>query len=470
MSSSSVEYSIAHPPSLSRDPFRDRQPPYSEDAEQAVLSAMLMDQDAIMRVAERVDDSMFYAERHRRIFRAMVAITERGSVVDPLTLSDELQRRGELEAAGGKDYIGYLVDAVPTAANVEYHADIVREKAVLRQLIQVSTQIVHDAFAGQSTASELLDQAESKIFQVSQQRKTDGFTRIKELLWPTMERIEALQRGGKTITGVASGFNDLDEMTSGFQPADLVIIAARPSMGKTAFVLNIAQHAAIEDHVPVAFFSLEMSKESLVQRMLTAEARVDSQRLRRGLLRDDEFPMLARAAGILSSAPVWIDDTPGLTLLEMRSKARRLKADSGIGMVVVDYLQLMQGPSNSESRQQEVSQISRGLKALAKELNVPVLALSQLSRAPEQRTGDHRPQLSDLRESGAIEQDADLIMFLFRQEMYDGPVDKDGNNIEGKAELIVGKQRNGPTGSVNLHFYKQYTRFANWSPRQTGPQ
>jgi replicative DNA helicase len=318
-----------------------------------------------------------------------------------------------------------------------------------------------------STAGELLDLAEQRIFHVSQQRKPDGFTRIKELLWPTMERIEALQRGGKTITGVASGFNDLDEMTSGFQPADLVIVAARPSMGKTAFCLNVAQHAAIDEQRKVAFFSLEMSKESLVQRMLTSEARVDSQRLRRGLLRDDEFPMLARAAGILSSAPVWIDDTPGITLLEMRSKARRLKADNGLDMVIVDYLQLMQGPSNSESRQQEVSQISRGLKALAKELNIPVIALSQLSRAPEQRTGDHRPQLSDLRESGAIEQDADLIMFLFRQEMYDGPTDKDGNSIEGKAELIVGKQRNGPTGTVNLHFYKQYTRFANWSPRQT---
>ena len=465
MSSSSVEYSIA--PSLSRDPFRDRQPPYSEDAEQAVLSAMLMDQDAIVRAAEIVDDSMFYAERHRRIFRAMVAISERGSVVDPLTLSDELARRGELEAAGGKDYIGYLVDAVPTAANVEYHAEIVREKAILRALIQVSTTIIHDAFAGQTMAAELLDQAESKIFHVSQQRKADGFTRIKELLWPTMERIEALQRGGKTITGVASGFSDLDDMTSGFQPADLVIVAARPSMGKTAFCLNVAQHAAIEDHVPVAFFSLEMSKESLVQRMLTSEARVDSQRLRRGLLRDDEFPMLARAAGILSAAPIWIDDTPGITLLEMRSKARRLKADNGIGMLIVDYLQLMQGPTNAESRQQEVSMISLGLKALAKELNIPVVALSQLSRAPEQRSGDHRPQLSDLRESGAIEQDADLIMFLFRQEMYEGPVDKDGNSIEGKAELIVGKQRNGPTGIVNLHFYKHYTRFANWSPRPT---
>jgi replicative DNA helicase len=465
MSSSSVEFSIA--PSLSRDPFRDRQPPYSEDAEQAVLSAMLMDQDAIVRAVEIVDDSMFYAERHRRIFRSMVAITERGSVVDPLTLADELLRRGELEAAGGKDYIGYLVGAVPTAANIEYHAEIVREKAVLRQLIQVSTQIVHDAFAGQTTAADLLDQAESKIFHVSQQRKPDGFMRIKELLWPTMERIEALQRGGKTITGVASGFNDLDEMTSGFQPADLIVVAARPSMGKTALCLNIAQHASIEDHVPVALFSLEMSKESLVQRMLTSEARVDSQRLRRGLLRDDEFPMLARAAGILSAAPIWIDDSPGISLLEMRSKARRLKADSGIGMLIVDYMQLMSGPSTAENRQQEVSQISRGLKGLAKELNIPVIALSQLSRAPEQRSGDHRPQLSDLRESGAIEQDADLIMFLFRQEMYEGPVDKDGNSIEGKAELIVGKQRNGPTGVVNLHFYKHYTRFANWSPRQT---
>jgi replicative DNA helicase len=463
MSSSSVEFSIA--PSLSRDPFRDRQPPYSEDAEQAVLSAMLMDQDAIVRAVEIVDDSMFYAERHRRVYRAMVSITERGSVVDPLTLADELQRKSELDAAGGKDYIAYLLDAVPTAANVEYHAQIVREKAILRALIQVSTHIVHDAFAGQSTAAELLDEAEAKIFHVSQQRKADGFMRIKELLWPTMERIEALQRGGKTITGVASGFNDLDEMTSGFQPSDLVVVAARPSMGKTAFCLNIAQHAAIEDHVPVAFFSLEMSKESLVQRMLTSEARVDSQRLRRGLLRDDEFPMLARAAGILSAAPIWIDDSPGITLLEMRSKARRLKADSGIGMVIVDYLQLMQASTRAENRQQEVSQISRGLKALAKELGIPVIALSQLSRAPEQRTGDHRPQLSDLRESGAIEQDADLIMFMFRQEMYEGPVDKDGNSIEGKAELIVGKQRNGPTGIVNLHFYKQYTRFANWSPR-----
>jgi len=428
---------------------------------------MLIDQDAVLRAVEHVDDSMFYAERHRRIFRAMVTIAERGGVVDPLTLSDELDRRGDLDGAGGKDYIGFLVDAVPTAANIEYHARIVREKAILRRLIEASTSIVTEAFEGHSTATQLLDEAESKIFQISQQQTKDGFTRIKELLWPTMERIEALQRGGKTVTGVASGFNDLDELTAGFQPADLVIVAARPSMGKTAFTLNIAQHAAIEHNVPVAFFSLEMSKESLVQRMLTSEARVDAQRLRKGMVRDDDFPRLARAAGILSSAPIWIDDSPGMSLLEMRSKARRLRADAGVGLVVVDYLQLMQGPAHSESRQQEVSQISRGLKALAKELNVPVIALSQLSRAPEQRTGDNkRPQLSDLRESGAIEQDADLIMFLYRQEFYDGPVDKDGNSLEGKAEVIVGKQRNGPTGIVNLFFQKQFTRFENFSQRQ----
>jgi replicative DNA helicase len=464
MSSSPVEYSIA--PSAARDPYRDRRPPYSEDAEQAVLSAMLMDQDAVLRATETVDDTMFYAERHRRIFRAMIAIVERGGVVDPLTLAEELARRGELESSGGKDYVGFLVDVVPTAANVDYHAQIVKEKALRRRLIEVSTTIVQEAYESQLTSFELLDDAEARIFQVAQARASEGFTRIKELLWPTMERIEALQHGGKTITGVASGFSDLDDLTSGFQPADLVIVAARPSMGKTAFTLNVAQHAAIVDQVPVAFFSLEMSKESLVQRMLTAEARIDAQRLRKGMLRDDDFPRLARAAGILSSAPVWIDDTPGITLLEMRSKARRLKADAGIKLVIVDYLQLMQGPTNAESRQQEVSTISRGLKALAKELSVPVIALSQLSRAPEQRTGEHkRPQLSDLRESGAIEQDADLIMFLYRQEMYDGPVDKDGNSLEGKAEVIVGKQRNGPTGVVNLHFHKQYTRFENYSKR-----
>ncbi|HEU4641066.1 MAG TPA: replicative DNA helicase [Gemmatimonadaceae bacterium] len=461
MSSSPADYSIAPP----RDAYRDRRPPYSEEAETAVLGAMLMDQDAILRATEHVDDTMFYREGNRRLFRAMVGISERGEVVDPLTLAEELSRRGELEASGGKEYIAFLVDAVPTSANVEYHARIVKEKALQRRLIETCTGLVAEAFEGKSTSAELLDEAEHRIFQVSQQRGTQGFTRIKELMWPTMERIEALQRGGKTITGVASGFTDLDEMTSGFQPADLIIVAARPSMGKTAFVLNIAQHAAIEAKTAVAIFSLEMSKESLVQRMLTAEARVDAQKLRKGLLRDDDFPRMARAAGILSAAPMWIDDTPAITLLEMRSKARRLKADADVGLIIVDYLQLMQGPPNSESRQQEVSNISRGLKALAKELSVPVIALSQLSRAPEQRAGDHRPQLSDLRESGAIEQDADLIMFIYRQEVYDGPTDKDGNSLEGRAEIIIGKQRNGPIGFVNLFFHKAYTRFENYTAR-----
>jgi replicative DNA helicase len=285
-----------------------------------------------------------------------------------------------------------------------------------------------------------------------------------------MERIEAIHAGGESITGIASGFSDLDELTSGFQPSDLIIVAARPSMGKTAFTLNIAQYAAIEKQRKVAFFSLEMSKESLVQRMLTSEARVDAQRLRKGMLPDSDFPRLARAAGILTHAPIWIDDSAGITMLEMRSKARRLKADQGLDLVIVDYLQLMQGPANSESRQQEVSQISRGLKGLAKELSVPVIALSQLSRAPEQRAGDSkRPQLSDLRESGAIEQDADLIMFIYRPEVYEGPVDKDGNSLEGRAEIIIGKQRNGPIGFVNLFFHKNYTRFENFSQRAPAP-
>lgn len=451
---------------MSGDRLSDFPPPWSEDAEQAVLSAMLMDQDAVVRAAEVVDDTMFYGDRHRRIFRAMIALAERGSVVDVLLLAAELERRGELEAAGGKDYLGYLIDAVPTAANVAYHAELVREKAVVRALIAAATRIVHDARTGSVDAGQLLDSAEAEVLAVARQGKQSGLVRVKERLWATMEHIEAIQRHGETVTGVASGFADLDDITSGFQPADLIIVAARPSMGKTAFCLNIAQHAAIETNVGVAIFSLEMSMHSLTQRLLTSEARVDSQKMRRGMLRDDDFPKLSRAAGILSAAPIWIDDTANATTLDIRSRARRLKSEhDGFGLVIVDYLQLMQGHARAENRNQEVSQISRGLKALAKELNVPVVALSQLSRAPDQRGGDHKPQLSDLRESGAIEQDADLIMFIWRPEVYLGPVDSQGNSTEGKAELIVAKQRNGPIGTVNLHFQKQFTRFASWSPR-----
>lgn len=454
-----------------RDPYSERKPPYSEDAEIAVLSAMLNNNDALLVAIEYVTDANFYPEKHRRLFRAMVSIAERGGAVDPVTLSEELTRRGELEASGGKEYIGFLVDAVPTSANVQYHAEIVAEKALLRRMIEVGTQIVQAGFEQRDSAKELLDAAETAIFQVSQERSANGFTRIKDLLWPTMERIEALQGSGRTVTGVPSGFSDLDELTSGFQKSDLIIVAARPSMGKTALAMNMAQHAAIEKQVPVAVFSLEMSKDALVQRMITSEARIDAQRIRKGLLRDDDFPRLARAAGILGSAPIWIDDTPGLTLLDMRSKARKLRAESEIGMVIVDYLQLMQAPRSNngwENRNQEVSAISRGLKALAKELNVPVIALSQLSRGTEQRP-DKRPQLSDLRDSGAIEQDADLIMFLYRQEFYDGPMDKNGHSLEGKAEVIIGKQRNGPIGTVNLFFHKRHTRFENLTSPSHGP-
>ncbi len=455
-----------------RDPYKDRRPPWSEDAERAVIGAMLLDADAMLRASEHVDDTMFYREGHRRLYRAALALTERGAVVDTLTLADELERRGELAQAGGKEYLSFLVEAVPTVANVEFHARIVREKAILRRLIETSTEIVSEAFEGRQPASDLLDMAESRIFQLGQTRDRAGFARIKELLWPAMEKLEALSQRESAITGVPSGFNDLDYMLSGFQPADLVIIAARPSMGKTAFVLNIAQHAAITHKVPVAFFSLEMSKESLVQRLLASEALIDAQALRKGgRALDEAMPRLAQAAGILSHAPIFIDDTPGLGMLEMRSKARRLKAESDIGLVIVDYLQLMSGPAGSENRQQEVSQISRGLKALAKELGVPVLALSQLSRAPEQRSGDEkgRPLLSDLRESGAIEQDADVILFIFRQEVY-AERDDTGRlkdpSLEGMAEIIVGKQRNGPIGSARLYFHKHYTRFDNVTSRK----
>jgi len=339
---------------------------------------------------------------------------------------------------------------------------------VQRRLIEAATSIIQDVYDGHATAAEVLDNAEHRVFQVAQLRRSEEFIRIKELIWPTMERIEQLQSGHGTVTGVPTGFVDLDRLTAGFQRSDLVIVAGRPSMGKTALALNIVQHAAIEHNVPVAIFSLEMSKDQLVQRLLCSEGLVDAQRLRRGQLRDDDYPKLARAAGLLGTAPIWIDDSAALTPLAMRSKARRLKAEHDIALVVVDYLQLMSGPGDVENRQQEISYISRALKGLAKELDVPVVAISQLSRAPEQRGGEHRrPQLSDLRESGAIEQDADVVCFIYRQEFYDGPSDpKTGDSIEGQAEVIVGKQRNGPTGTVKLYFKKEYTRFDNYTSRE----
>ncbi len=447
------------------DVFSGRQVPWSQEAEISILGGMLIDGDAIAVTMEMIDDTAFFREGNRRIFRAMMRLYGRGEVVDPVTLSDELKSAGELESSGGMEYLAQLVDAVPTAANIEYHCRILRDKAVLRRLIEEATEIIRDAYeAPAGSSQETLDRAEQRIFQISQAASRRGFIWIKEILWPTFERIEELQRSPGTVTGVPTGFADLDHLTAGFQPSDLIVLAGRPSMGKTALALNFAQHAAIAHDRPVAIFSLEMSKEALVQRLLCAEGRVDSGRLRRGRLEDDEYGRLATAAGLLNTAPIWIDDTPAISALELRAKARRLRAEVDLSLVIVDYLQLMTGPRAAENRQQEISFISRSLKAVAKELDVPMIALSQLSRAPEQRT-DHRPVLADLRESGAIEQDADLVLFVYREEVYKGPVDRDGNSLEGKAELIIGKQRNGPTGEVPLYFHKQYTLFDSRSDR-----
>lgn len=453
----------------SRD-FSGRHAPWSNEAEQAVLCAMLQDQDAALRAIEHLNDSMFYREQHRMLFRAMSALVERREVVDPITLREELVRRGDFDRAGGMEYIGAIIDVVPTAANVEFHAKIVHDRAIERQLIQAATAIIQETYDGGVDSGQLVDSAEQRVFQVAQLRRAEDFVRIKELVWPAMERIEKLHAGDDSLIGVPSGFADLDRMTAGFQKSDLVVIAARPSMGKTALALNIVQHAAIDKEVGVGVFSLEMSRDQIVQRMLCSEGMVDGDRLRRGSLRDEDYPKLARAAGMLGTAPIWIDDTPMLSPLAMRSKARRLKAEHDIGMIVVDYLQLMQGPVRAENRQQEISFISRSLKALAKELQVPVVAISQLSRGPETRGGDRRPQLSDLRESGAIEQDADLVCFIYRQEVYEGPTDKDGNSIAGHAEIIVGKHRNGPTGVVKLFFKKEWMRFSDLSPREAPPE
>ena len=443
----------------------DRQPPYAPEAEISVLGGMLIDGDAVAKAIEIVDDTMFYREGNRRIFRSMARLFTRGQVIDPVTLREELQKMEELDSVGGMTYLSELLDAVPTAANIEYHARIVRERALLRRLIEASSQIIRDSYEpAERSVEEVLDEAEARIFQVAQSHDREGFVWIKKILYPTFEKIEQLQASKGGITGVPTGFYDLDEMTGGFQKGDLVIVAARPSMGKTALVTGVALHASISHQVPTAVFSLEMSKEQLVQRMLCSEALVDLGRLLRGRLSDDDYVRLAQAAGHLNTAPIWIDDSGSLSVLEMRAKARRLKAEQPeLGLIIVDYIQLMQASAQqAENRQQEVSAISRGLKALSKELGVPILALSQLSRAPEQRA-DHRPQLSDLRESGSLEQDADLVMFLYRPEYYVPPAEAQEKGLQGKAELIIGKQRNGPTGTVELFFRKECTRFESFS-------
>jgi len=445
-----------------------RAAPWSPEAEQAVLGAMLLDQDAALTAIQLLEYSMFYRDAHRRLFRAMVALTENRVVIDHITLRDELLRRNELEVVGGVEYVAELVDTVATPANLEHHARIVRDKSVLRRLIEASTGIIQQAYDGRQGANEMLDEAEARIFRISQHRRQEEFTRLKAMLWTAMERIESLHRGGVAITGVPSGFPDLDNLTSGFQRSDLVIVAARPSMGKSAFCLNIASNAAQQGH-GVALFSLEMSKEALVQRLLCSAAGIDSQAVRQGRIKESDYPRLARASGILQNTPIWIDDSPALTLLEMRGKARRLRTEAEIGLIVVDYLQLMRSPEYAENRVQEISDISRSLKALARELEIPVVALSQLSRASEQRGGDRTPVLSDLRDSGAIEQDADLVIFIHRPEMYKDLREKAeaaGTPIEGLADIHLAKHRNGPTGSIKLHFHKAFTRFDSYSDRE----
>ncbi|MDI3533938.1 MAG: replicative helicase [Thermosediminibacterales bacterium] len=432
-----------------------RVPPQNIEAEQSVLGSMLIEKEAIVSAAEILTGDDFYKEAHQKIFETIEELSNRGEPVDLITVVEELRKKNQLESVGGMTYIASLANSVPTAANVEHYAKIVKEKSLLRKLIYAATKMASMGYEGSSDIEEILDEAERLVFEIAQKRSVSDFYPIKDVIMQTFDRIEQLYNNKGSMTGVPSGFPDLDRLTSGFQPSDLILIAARPSMGKTSFALNISQYAAIRAKVPVAIFSLEMSKEQLVQRMLCAEANIDSHKLRSGQLEDDDWPRLARAMGPLSEADIFIDDTPGISVMEMRAKARRLKAEKGLGLIVIDYLQLMQGRGNTENRQQEISEISRSLKALARELNVPVIALSQLSRAPEQRQ-DHKPILSDLRESGSQEQDSDVVIFLYRDEYYNPNTDK--RNI---AEVIIAKQRNGPTGVVELVWLKQFTKFAS---------
>ena len=431
-------------------------PPHSIEAEESVIGGILLDNTALDRAVELIIADDFYREAHRRIFRAILDLSERHEPVDLVTLSDALRSRNELQEVGGAAYLAELTERVPTAANVAYYARIVKDKAILRLLISTTTEIALKSYEAPSDVDNFLDEAEHQIFQLSERKAKPSFFRVRDIVVESMKAVEQLYERQELVTGVPTGFVDLDKKTAGLQPGDLIIVAGRPSMGKTAFALNMAQYAAMGGNTGVAVFSLEMSKEQLVLRMLCCEARVDQSKVRAGFAAQRDYPKLAIAAERLSEAPIYIDDTPALSVLELRAKARRLKREreSNLGLVIVDYLQLMRG-HNSDSREQEISSISRSLKALAKELSVPVIALSQLNRAVEARA-DKRPLMADLRESGAIEQDADVIMFLYRPWVYDPK-----NADEREAEVIIAKQRNGPTGTVPLAFFAEYTRFDN---------
>lgn len=432
-----------------------RIPPHNIEAEQAVLGCMLLDTDVIPTVTELIKSSDFYRDDHREICEAIIDIVEKAGPVDIITVSEQLKHRGTLDAVGGLDYLAAITSAVPTTANARHYAKIVEEKSLLRKLIKAASEISGMSYEASEEAAYVLDKAEKSIFDILERRSTQGFTHIKDVLLETFNRLEELYNSKSFITGVPTGFTDLDYKTAGLQNSDLILIAARPGMGKTAMALNIAQYAAVQKHVPVALFNLEMSKDQLVNRMLCSEVMVDSQKMRTGKLDDDDWNKIAQALAPLSEAPIYIDDTPGISVMDIRAKCRRLKLEKNLGLVVIDYLQLMQGRGKAENRQQEVAEISRSLKILAKELNVPVITMSQLSRGPESRT-DHRPMLSDLRESGAIEQDADIVMFLYRDDYYNPDTEK--KNI---AEVIIAKHRNGSTGTVELRWFGEYTKFAN---------
>ena len=452
---------------MSRDPFTNPAPsgrmlpPQNIEAEQAVLGTVLIQDKALLKVIDLLQPGDFYRDAHKTIYAAMMALFDKHEPHDLITVTGLLSDQNKLEDVGGAAYLASLTDIIPFTGTLVHHARIIRKKSILRRLIQTSTEVAARCYDAQDDIDTLVDEAEKTIFEIAHSKKGEGFQPMSSVVPKAFDRINRLFAKQEHITGVATGYDELDRITAGLQPAEMIILAARPSMGKTALAMNIVQHAAMIGKVPVAVFSLEMSVESLALRMLCSLGPIDSQRIRTGRLIDSDWPKLTRATGMLSEAPIYIDDTPGLTVLEMRAKARRLKSEQDLGLIVVDYLQLMQGKSSSENRAQEISDISRSLKAMAKELNVPVLALSQLNRSLENRT-DKRPQLADLRESGAIEQDADVIMFIYRDEVYNRA---EGNPNRGLAEIIVGKQRNGPTGVIKLSFLGEYTRFENYSNR-----
>lgn len=429
-------------------------PPHSLEAEQSALGAMILDKDAVTEVVELITDEDFYKEAHRAIFRGIIDLYNRNEPVDIITLSEELAKQAILQDIGGLEYLSDLTTMGVVTTNAKYYAKIIEEKSMLRRLIRASSEIMEKGFSSEE-ADTLLDMAEKTIFDISQKKNREGLEAIKEVLLKAYEQIERLYGSEHALTGLSTGFTDLDGKTSGFQRSDLILVAARPSMGKTAFSLNLCQNAALKNSASVAIFSLEMSKEQLVQRMLSAESHIPMQDLRNGKLKEEDWISLAKAMNSLSNCNIYIDDTPAISVLEMRAKCRKLKMEKGLDLIMIDYLQLMSGNGKNESRQQEISTISRSLKALAREMDCPVVALSQLSRAPELRA-DHRPILSDLRESGAIEQDADVVMFLYRDEYYFPDSEK-----KGIGEVIIAKQRNGETGTVELVWLGQFTRFAD---------